>query len=52
MAHFYEINLCCPMCGEYVWESTDTDECICTGCGHTCRPDEMEPHYFERDPDD
>lgn len=49
---FFEINLCCPLCGEYVWETTETETCICSSCGHTCTPKEMEPHYFERDPDD
>lgn len=43
----YEINLCCPSCGGYTWESTETDVFICTDCGTHATPDEMEPHFFE-----
>lgn len=45
--HTYEINLICPVCGCWVWESTETEICICTECGQECTPDQMEIHYYE-----
>lgn len=45
--HTYEINLCCPRCGAYEWESTETDTFVCTECSERSTPAEMEPHYFE-----
>lgn len=45
--HLYEINLICPNCGSWQWESTESDLCICTECGSEYTPDQMEVHYYE-----
>lgn len=43
----YEINLCCPDCGSYKWETTETSgEYVCAECKATHTPNEMDVQAF------
>lgn len=43
----FEINLACPECGGFEWDSAENGgfECVC--CGRTCTFDDMEPQVFQ-----
>lgn len=48
----YEINMCCPDCGSYLWhtmQNLSSDELCCDGCGSVYTVEEMEPHFYEKE---
>lgn len=43
----HEINLCCPDCGSYKWEATETSgEYVCAECKATHTPNKMDVQAF------
>ena len=42
----FEINLTCPNCGSFTWETGDAGTFICTDCGAVCKIEEMEHQCF------
>lgn len=48
----FEINLCCPECGCFIWDRDPDDQekqekFICDECGHVCTMEQMQALIFK-----
>ena len=47
MFGLFEINLCCPDCGHYVWVNNNDGTFTCNDCDKVCTPEEMTAQAFD-----